>query len=518
MPPEQAAAAAPPIAHAIGGALGSALALLLFYPLERARIELQSEASRLQPSSPSSSSSSSLSTTKRSTKDAAMAVSNPELQSNSVHVMEKNYDQSTEATGRTEKPDIVMVPQPTASAPTNTSSHKQDSDDSDTDYEDARDKIVAASDASSWASLPNHTMGDDGIQQQPQPPPSEGTPSWDMESSASSIEDDAVPKTKPEKSNIIAKTSKRSGLIACLLQLHVRRALYQGVTPVVTTIVASQFVFFYLHAFFKRLLTVTTTTTATTTTFSSQLQKTLASHSAMSSLITSCLAGIANVLVTNPLWVCNMAIVTGETRTSHLWEELRTMIRERGIRYLWNGTTASLLLVSNPVIQFFCYEQFKQARLLYHQHSPRPNKNKNNHRYNHSNTPTPFRRSSSSLPSSSSSSSPLLAPTILTPVEAFFIGALAKAIATIATYPLQLTQTVMRLHKEGHTRYRGTWDCLVQLYQSGGMEGLFRGMRAKLVQTVLTAAFTFLTYEQILGIVHKALLTPSSRMATTTGR
>ena len=33
-----------PTAHAIGGSLGSSLALLLFYPLERARIELQSRA------------------------------------------------------------------------------------------------------------------------------------------------------------------------------------------------------------------------------------------------------------------------------------------------------------------------------------------------------------------------------------------------------------------------------------------------------------------------------------------
>jgi len=33
----------PPIVHALGGSIGSALALLLFYPLERARIEMQSK-------------------------------------------------------------------------------------------------------------------------------------------------------------------------------------------------------------------------------------------------------------------------------------------------------------------------------------------------------------------------------------------------------------------------------------------------------------------------------------------
>ena len=36
----------PPIVHAIAGSIGSALALLLFYPLERARIELQTQAAK----------------------------------------------------------------------------------------------------------------------------------------------------------------------------------------------------------------------------------------------------------------------------------------------------------------------------------------------------------------------------------------------------------------------------------------------------------------------------------------
>ena len=38
---------APPVVHALGGSIGSALALLLFYPLERARIEMQSKAAAI---------------------------------------------------------------------------------------------------------------------------------------------------------------------------------------------------------------------------------------------------------------------------------------------------------------------------------------------------------------------------------------------------------------------------------------------------------------------------------------
>ena len=46
---------APPIVHALGGSIGSALALLLFYPLERARIEMQSKAAAISSGTATSS-------------------------------------------------------------------------------------------------------------------------------------------------------------------------------------------------------------------------------------------------------------------------------------------------------------------------------------------------------------------------------------------------------------------------------------------------------------------------------
>ena len=51
------------------------------------------------------------------------------------------------------------------------------------------------------------------------------------------------------------------------------------------------------------------------------------------------------------------------------------------------------------------------------------------------------------------------------------------------------------------TTYKGTVDCLYQQFQHGGIQALFKGMNAKLLQTVLTASFTFLTYEQTLVFV-----------------
>lgn len=292
-----ASAQAPPVAHAIGGSLGSALALLLFYPLERARIQLQSEASR-----------------------------------------PKVYPALDSFEAEVEIPEDAM------------SQEKQAVPESD----------------SSWMTLPREEEDDAGKELDDEPRPVLSVAS-SSESSSSSV---APMSTRTKQ--------KRETLLQCLVQLHKEGELYTGVSPVVSTILTSQFVFFYMHAVVKGLLR--------------QSIRGSKKSSAALSLVSSCLAGLGNVLLTNPLWVVNMAIVTGETRTGNLWRELYVMVKERGFKYMWNGTSASVLLVSNPVIQFFCYEQMKVRRLV-----------------------APKTR------------------TVLLPIEAFFFGAIAKGAATVTT-------------------------------------------------------------------------------------
>ena len=279
-------------------------------------------------------------------------------------------------------------------------------------------------------------------------------------------------------------------------------------------VTCSQFIFFFLHAYAKQwLLRVSPTSTK--------------SSSPWLSLLSSCLAGVGNVLLTNPLWVTNMAIISGSTETQNLFPELLRLWKTRGPAQLWKGTDASLLLVSNPIIQFVCYEQFKRIRLA----SKARHQSRNN---------TKTATATKITPATAS------ATVTLGAAEAFVIAALAKAIATVSTYPLQLTQTLLRLssnnnssnrisssssssddtsdsnEKEEDTlqgqqqQYKGTMDCLIQLYKrnDAGCAAWFTGMRAKLLQTVLTAAFTFLTYEQILGVVQKVVAAWTMRMQT----
>lgn len=96
------------------------------------------------------------------------------------------------------------------------------------------------------------------------------------------------------------------------------------------------------------------------------------------------------------------------------------------------------------------------------------------------------------------------------------MGAFAKAVATVLTYPIQLAQSRLRAMKsQGHSKqdpnkpsyqYKGTLDVLIKVLQNDGPLGLFRGMEAKLWQTVATAAFMFLTYEKIAHLIFSLMV------------
>uniref|UniRef100_A0A4X1VWA4 Solute carrier family 25 member 17 n=1 Tax=Sus scrofa TaxID=9823 RepID=A0A4X1VWA4_PIG len=180
--------------------------------------------------------------------------------------------------------------------------------------------------------------------------------------------------------------------------------------------------------------------------------------------------GVVNVLLTTPLWVVNTRLkLQGAkfrnedivpTNYSGIIDAFHQIIRDEGISALWNGTFPSLLLVFNPAIQFMFYEGLKRQLLK-------------------------KRMKLSSL-------------------DVFIIGAIAKAIATTVTYPMQTVQSILRfgrhrLNPENRTlgSLRNVLYLLHQRVRRFGIMGLYKGLEAKLLQTVLTAALMFLVYEKL---------------------
>ncbi|KAM6092685.1 LOW QUALITY PROTEIN: peroxisomal membrane protein PMP34 [Theristicus caerulescens] len=229
-------------------------------------------------------------------------------------------------------------------------------------------------------------------------------------------------------------------------------APYRGWFPVISSLCCSNFVIF-IHLIVLKPLWVK------------------GQHSTTGKDLVLVVAGVVNVLLTTPLWVVNTRLkLQGAkfrnedivpTNYKGIIDAFHQIIRDEGALALWNGTFPSLLLVFNPAIQFMFYEGFKR-KLLKKQLQ-------------------------------------------LTSLDAFVIGAIAKAIAPeTLTYPLQTVQSILRfgrhrLNPENRTlgSLRNVLYLLQQRVRRFGLMGLYKGLEAKLLQTVLTAALMFLVYEKM---------------------
>ncbi|KAL7496327.1 hypothetical protein ACHAWT_004478 [Skeletonema menzelii] len=312
--------------------------------------------------------------------------------------------------------------------------------------------------------------------------------------------------------------------LECFIRLYKKRALYRGSSAMVTTMLISSYItFFALESIRRSMATLKQGGQQSNRQQLSRQMHQLRSHikflnfilpkSKMGlSLVASTLTGIINVFLTTPLWNGTRRIMESDPQPSkpvsipyninhekqanisaiqlkpepepNLWEMMYQIANNEGILQLWHGTVSSLLLVSNPAIQYFLYEQIRVWVLGI----------KN-------------RRGSAG------------GSMQLTAMEAFAFGALSKTVATVVTYPLQLGQVLIRLRKNevkdleeaDHSNlnveeYNGMTDCLYQQVTRGGFSSLFQGMSSKLVQTVGQASFIFVTYEQMLALVAKVMV------------
>ncbi|XP_075429999.1 peroxisomal membrane protein PMP34 [Ascaphus truei] len=237
-------------------------------------------------------------------------------------------------------------------------------------------------------------------------------------------------------------------------------APYRGWFPVISSLCCSNFVYFYTFNSLKALWVKGKV------------------PSTGKDLGIGFIAGVVNVLLTTPLWVVNTRLkLQGAkfrnddivpTTYKGIGDAFHQILRDEGLPALWNGTFPSLLLVFNPAIQFMFYEGLKRQLL---------------------------RRQAE-----------------LSSLEVFAIGAVAKAIATTLTYPLQTVQSVLRF---GHERLnpekrtlgslRSVIYLLRQRVRRLGFLGLYKGLEAKLLQTVLTAALMFLVYEKLTSITFRIM-------------
>ncbi|CAN4114537.1 unnamed protein product [Withania somnifera] len=271
--------------------------------------------------------------------------------------------------------------------------------------------------------------------------------------------------------------------------------LYSGLKPSLLGTAASQGIYYYFYQVFKNRAEAIASA-------NKKRGRGDGSVGMLSWLVVAALAGSLNVLLTNPIWVLVTRMQTHtqaerkiveakresllkrtsqNVMTSSLEAQLaeldsskphpygtlqaaREVYNESGVTGFWKGVIPSLIMVSNPSIQFMIYESLsKQLR------TKRAAKKKDVQN--------------------------------ITAWEVFIIGALAKLGATVCTYPLLVVKSRLQAKQEisGNVslRYSGTVDAIVKMIRHEGFRSFYQGMRTKIVQSVFAASVLFMVKEEL---------------------
>lgn len=267
--------------------------------------------------------------------------------------------------------------------------------------------------------------------------------------------------------------------------------LLRGLTPSLVGTAASQGVYYYFYQVFRNQAEAAALTQKKKGTGDGTVGM-------LSSLVVAALAGCLNVLLTNPIWVVVTRMQTyiqaQRKLANHTDEEkgssesqvqifppsktvgtliaqpygtrlaVKDLYNEAGILGFWKGVLPTLIMVSNPSIQFTLYEgMLKQLRL---------------------------RRASNQQ-----------GLTTVTAVEVFLLGAIAKLGATVATYPLLVVKSRLQakqaIGEDKELQYTGTLDAILKMIRFEGLAGFYKGMGTKILQSVFAAAVLFMIKEEL---------------------
>eukprot|EP00245_Coleochaete_scutata_P006007 TRINITY_DN20111_c0_g1_i1.p1 TRINITY_DN20111_c0_g1~~TRINITY_DN20111_c0_g1_i1.p1 ORF type:complete len:371 (+),score=75.94 TRINITY_DN20111_c0_g1_i1:110-1222(+) len=311
---------------------------------------------------------------------------------------------------------------------------------------------------------------------------------------------------KSEHGQHVASSTKRVPSSTLQRALKVIRregwgGLYRGLPPSLVGTACSQGVYYYFYQSLRNI--------AEKRQLRSGSGVGVGSIGTLDALVIAAIAGILNVLLTNPIWVIVTRMQTqsqvkkgasttslegrvlssggeldvelgspaGDKLKKHLapqgtFETVADLYREAGLFGFWKGVIPTLVMVSNPSIQFMVYEtlraQLTKTRLA----------NRAGVKY-------------------------------VSATETFGIGAIAKLVATVITYPLLVIKARLQAKQEigsnADQQYTGTIDAIVKMLRSEGPGAFYKGLHLKIFQSVFASAILFMTKEELVKFVRLGL-------------
>lgn len=285
-------------------------------------------------------------------------------------------------------------------------------------------------------------------------------------------------------------------------------ALYAGIKPCLVATGASQGVYFYLYSAIRQAVVARQMAKRAQLGAVSAVGDSRTTDIGVSgSLFVAAAAGAINVLITNPMWIIATQMQAlqkspdPEQRQKSMLEVTLDLFRDEGLSAFWKGLTPALVMVMNPTLQYMLYESMT-ARVLRSRRERRLNKATMAATQSSSINPAYAREAARDVISATRD------PVALTSRDAFMLSAMAKLLATLVTYPAIVIKSRMQAvnaSTAAEVRYVGVVDAVARIIGAEGVAGLFKGLRAKLVQTVLGAALLMAIKEEVVSTTRSAL-------------
>lgn len=186
--------------------------------------------------------------------------------------------------------------------------------------------------------------------------------------------------------------------------------------------------------------------------------------------IITAISGTLSSFLANPIWMINarMTVRKKEEANTSYMKLVSDIYKNEGLWAFYKGVIPNLILVINPIINFVIYEGLRQLAMKKYK-------------------------------------SERLIPFYII----FIMSSIGKIAATFATYPILTIRVQAHTNsfadKIGDKKLSQLEKVLHFIQSVGGVSGLFKGIEAKLMQTILYNAFLMMVYEKLRLLVKHIL-------------